>query len=96
MDYWNNPYFAFIPTFADINHDGYLDIVATQTENQEVFGIGIKEHNSIDLNGFPILKNIVFRVNSIDDIDRDGNYEILFASNYNLYWAWDLGLYVLG
>ncbi len=83
-----------IAAIKDIDFDGYQEIIGSCGG---VIGASVWKLNGEILNGFPNPPKTVFESSSIEDIDRDGNYDIIFvpydegkASDYHL------GMYVLG
>ncbi len=89
-----------IPAFKDFDFDGINEIIGGSggTPTCNAFcGATVLKWNGIELNGFPNPPNTGFVAATVEDIDRDGNYEIAFAAsgpsgfdNYNL------GMNVLG
>jgi hypothetical protein len=95
--YWNNPIFSYVAAFADINSDNYLELIGTLSGGGILYGADARTYDSKTLNGFLNPRDTAFYAADIEDIDRDGNYEIIFApeaesepTNYHA------GLYALG
>ncbi len=80
-------YGAGPPAYVDINFDGIDEIIAVQNCPQpwDCYGLGavVARLNGWKLNGFPNPPNTHFVSPSIEDIDRDGNYDIAFSSLFD-------------
>lgn len=81
-DYYVDP-----PAYVDFNFDGIDEIIANQWCPQpsdcSVLGLTVKRLNGWTLNGFPNPPNVSgFESPAIEDIDRDGNYDIV-SSNHS-------------
>jgi len=94
---WIDPLLFWIATFGDINADGYLDIIGCHGEYGLMLGAAAREINSEMINGFPNPPKTAFESSAVEDIDRDGNYDIAFAT-YDKDYPNDyhIGLHVLG
>ncbi|MBS4015988.1 MAG: T9SS type A sorting domain-containing protein, partial [Candidatus Latescibacteria bacterium] len=76
------------PVVADINNDGYLDIVVGSPQHGL---LGLNGRNGRPLNYFPLAT--VGSVNStplICDFDNDGDLEICVGSDAGIFYVWDL------
>lgn len=96
LESWNPPIMSYVATFEDIDYDGVYEVIATEAGGGYLFGAGVRRIDSSMLSGFPNPPDTAFNAASVADIDRDGNYEILFAphekSQPNDY---HLGLYAI-
>ena len=88
-----------IAVFYDIDYDGVNEIIGNQgCEDINGCGVTVRKYDGWKLNGFPNPPKTEMFSSSVADIDRDGNYEILFANSDSSAghpeYRW--GLYVLG
>lgn len=79
-------YSAGPPAYVGNNFDGVDEIIADQycPVPWDSYGLGatVKKLYGWTLNGFPNLPITGFVSPSIEDVDRDGNYEIVFSTYY--------------
>jgi len=88
---------AFIPSFEDIDIDGLKEIIGFhRIENDLLLGIDAVDINSKQTNGFPNPPNVAFHSSAIEDLDRDGNMEIIFNQRNLDPWKYTIGLHVVG
>ncbi len=88
---WENIIMYYLPACGDIDNDGYLDVAACAN------GAIARRYDASIINGFPYPPDIGFFSLSIEDINKDGNYEIAFGNYYPTSSPnYKLGLYVLG
>lgn len=88
-DYLGNiiqtPDYGGIPAFKDIDFDGLNEIIGVQRWDAPFCtngcGATVSKWDGTRLNGFPNPPNTGFIGAAIEDIDRDGNYEIAFAAS---------------
>lgn len=79
-------YYACPPAYVDFNFDGIDEIIANQwcPYPWDCYGLGItvKRLSGWTLNGFPNPPNVGgFPSPAIEDIDRDGNYDIVSSND---------------
>src|SRR4030042_2721589 len=84
-----------IAAFVDFDFDKINEIIGYQRCPPELCGVTVRKYNGEKLNGFPNPPQTGFISTVVDDIDRDGNYEIIFAPDEDIN-PYMLGLYVIG
>jgi len=71
-------------SYIDFNFDGLIEIIGsycTKPGNDQVcYGAMVKRLDGFKLNGFPNPPKTAFAIPAVDDIDRDGNYDIAWGT----------------
>jgi hypothetical protein len=89
----------WVPSIADIDFDGINEIIGSSGDicGNYACGITVRKLNGEELNGFPNPAGAYFYSNAIEDIDRDGNYEVIIGNANDLSYVDNkLGLYAVG